>query len=110
MNQENYRKYLLSSLRPESKCNCIISSNYDIPKHCPAFLLTDDLYVIGYEVETEYGIHYLPVFDYMRTKTLKRLHNNKLLKIKLKTLIECGFPHVVSNIIIKNLRYFIAID
>ena len=104
MNRENYRKYLLSSLRPESKCKCIISSNYDIPKNCPAFLLTEDIYVIGYDLESDYGIHYLPVFDYTRSKTLKKIHDNLLLKIKFNILTECGFPHVVSNIIIKNLR------
>ena len=99
MNQNNYRKYLLSHVH-----KCLVSTNYDIPKHCPAFLLTEDIYVIGYEIESEYGLIYLPVFDNRRCKQLKKVHQDMYYKLVKQTLLSCGFPYLVVNCIIKNLK------
>lgn len=99
MNQNNYRKYLLCNVH-----KCLVSTNYDIPKHCSAFLLTEDIYVIGYQITTEYGVRYLPVFENRRCKQLKKVHREMYFKLVKKTLLECYFPHLVVDCIIKNLR------
>jgi hypothetical protein len=98
MNQNNYRKHLLGHVH-----KCLVSTNYDIPKHCPAFLLTEDIYVIGYEVKTVCGLQYLPVFDNRRCKQVKKVHQEMYFKLVKKTLLDCDFPHLVVDCIIKNL-------
>jgi len=99
MNQNNYRKHLLRNVD-----KCLVSSNYDIPKNCPAFLLTEDIYVIGYQIKTNYGISYLPVFDRSRCKQMKKVQREMYLKLTTKALLECDFPHLVVECIIKNLK------
>lgn len=99
MNQNNYRKYLLRNVH-----KCLVTTNYDIPKHCPAYLLTEDVYVIGYQIETEYGVKYLPVFDNRRCKQMKKVQREMYLKLVKKSLLACGFPHLVVDCIIKNLK------
>jgi len=79
-------------------------SNYDIPKNCEYYLLTKDIYVIGYHVNTINAARYLPVFDNQICKQLKKVHREMYFKLVKKTLLECRFPHLVVNCIIKNLK------
>jgi hypothetical protein len=95
MNCHIYRKIVLNGLNINSKSRCICVTNYDIPKNCNYYLLSDDIYVIGYNIDTNYGSAELPVFS----KDVERKRNAVNISIirhhKKMALLDCGFPDIV---------------
>lgn len=104
MDSHLYRKYLLGNMNKDLILKILCCSNYDIPKNCEYYLLTKDIYVIGYHVNTIKGASYLPVFDKPREKLLRRVHLKLKNFIAYKTLLDCGFPSLVAFKIYKMLE------
>lgn len=96
MEQSNYRKYVLQNLTQEIY---ITVSNYEIPKNCSFYLLTNDIYVIGYKIKTDYGIKEMPVVDTIRGKKhailMKDIRNHGI----FFSLLKCGLPLPATRII-----------
>tara|TARA_A100001015_G_C14670407_1_gene586619 strand:+ start:37 stop:351 length:315 start_codon:yes stop_codon:yes gene_type:complete len=104
MDSQLYRKYLLGNMNKDLILKILYCSNYDIPKNYEYYLLTRDIYVIGYHVNTIKGARYLPVFDKRREKILRSLHIEIKNFIAYKTLLDCGFPSLVAFKIYKMLE------
>jgi hypothetical protein len=98
-----YRKIVLNGLNINNKSQCICVTNYDIPKNCNYYLLTDDIYVIGYNIDTNYGSAELPVFS-REIEKRRTLVNSNIMRYHQKlALLDCGFPQLV---VVKILSFF----
>jgi hypothetical protein len=105
MDVDSYRKYILNDHALNFRSICICCSNYDIPKNCTYYLLTGDIYVIGYSIRTDYGDIEMPVFCNKRQKLVKKLHSDMLQLIYRNALEECGFPLPAVDSILRYINY-----
>lgn len=95
MDSNIYRKIVLDGLNINNKSHCICVTNYDIPKNCNYYLLSDDIYVIGYNIDTNYGSIELPVFS-REIEKRRTLVNSNIIRFHQKiALLDCGFPQLV---------------
>lgn len=90
-NSYSYRKIFLNN---NTKNIAVKVSNYDIPKNCSYELLTNDVYIIGYTLQTDYGDIELPIYS----KAHGKKHAKVIYEIKKfgiqSVLRECNFPEV----------------
>ena len=93
-----YRKYILNNFVDIEMCK---TSNYEIPKNCPYYFLTNDVYVIGYHVQVGDEVFEYPVFDNVRGKK----HNRNMVEIRKigikSALYDCYFPDTVVKRILE---------
>ena len=101
MNWYFYHKYILNN--NNSRNMLIKTSNYEIPKNCPYYLLTNDIYVIGYNLKTDYGETELPVYCNNRAKNQTKVLNQLKYVCVYKALLDCNFPDISVRIIMSHL-------
>jgi hypothetical protein len=94
-----YRKIILNNLVN----NTIKSSNYDIPKNCAYYLISSDIYIIGYNVHTNYGIFEYPVFCPIRSRYFNKVKDELVKNCIHNTLYDCGLPIIACDKILKYL-------
>ena len=95
-----YRKYILNGM-DISGLQVSVCSNYDMDKNCPYQLMTTDVYIIGYDIPIPGGIFRYPIFEHKYTKKKMDVLEAMKKKCVVKTLYQCGFPHLVVENIMK---------
>ena len=104
-----YRKIVLNTLPTNTNKKYIIIKNKDyIPLNIPNYIIRDNEYVIGYNIDTVNGLKYMPVFSHNLGRLKNKMNSEFILKYKeyitreknrkINTLYTIGLPYELCEL------------